>query len=328
MSDGLVHHILGPEPTPAFADRDELAATWGRPWGAVDEVSRLRTVVMRLPSAGLEEVARLGDAAWNEDLQAYVDPNKRWYWMGRDLPDLEGLHQEFQDFIAQLKAHDVEVIIAPQMAPQFTKAVFTRDPLFTIPGGSIVARMAPRMRRGEEQDITRVLAAAGAPILGTITGTGVAEGGSFAKVRPDKAFFGTSVRCNYEGYRQLAAFLAEHGIELVRLNMPGYQIHIDIFFAMIDDDLALINPRLAPYDFQTTLWEMGIETVDTEVGEDWACNMLTLDRRRVFFPSHLVRTAEKLNSKHGVEVIPVKFREINKNGGGIHCSTHELVRDW
>jgi N-dimethylarginine dimethylaminohydrolase len=328
MSDGLMHQILGPEPTPAFGDKTELTATWGRPWGAADDVSRLRLVVMRPPAAGLGEVAQLGEAAWAEAAQAYVDPNRNWYWAGRELPDLDRLHAEHAAFASQLEAHGVEVILAPQLSDHHTKAVFTRDPLFTVRGGSVIARMAPRMRRGEEQAMTRVLAEAGAPILGTIGGTGVAEGGSFVKVRPDKAFFGTSVRCNAEGHRQLRAILQEWGVDVARVNLPGYQIHLDIMLAMIDDDLALVNPRLLPYDTQAELRQMGVELVETEPGEDWACNMLTLERRKVFFPAHLPRTADKLNSAHNVEVIPVPYREMNKNGGGIHCSTHELVRDW
>jgi N-dimethylarginine dimethylaminohydrolase len=283
---------------------------------------------MRLPSDGLKAVAELGDRAWHDAVGAYVDPGRRWYWAGRQLPDLERLAAEFDQFIATVRAQGVEVVLAGDMGPRFTKAVFTRDPLFTIPGGSIVGRMAARMRRGEEQDITRTVAALGAPILGTIAGTGLAEGGSFVKVRPDRAFFGTSVRCNAEGYRQLSRLLADHGIELTRVSMPGYQIHLDLCCAMVDDDLALVNPQIAPYDFLTELWALGVETVDVEPHEDWACNVLALDRRKLLFPAHLPRTAEKLNARHGVEIVPVEFREINKNGGGIHCSTHELVRDW
>ncbi|MDR2252583.1 MAG: hypothetical protein LBD97_01760, partial [Bifidobacteriaceae bacterium] len=259
-SDGLMHQILGPEPEPPFWDKAELTATWGRPWGAADEVSRLRAVVMRLPSPGLEEVAQLGDSAWVEKAQAYVDPRGRWYWTGRELPQLDKLRHEFSEFIGQLEAAGVEVVQAPPLADRFTKAVFTRDPLVTVRGGAVIGRMAPRMRRGEEQAMTRVLAEVGMPILGTIAGAGLVEGGSFVKVRPDKAFFGTSVRCNAEGHRQLRNILSEHGVDVVRVNLPGYQIHLDILMAMIDHDLALINERLLPYDTQVALRDLGIET--------------------------------------------------------------------
>ncbi|PPG28988.1 dimethylarginine dimethylaminohydrolase family protein [Pseudoclavibacter sp. RFBB5] len=328
MSDGAFHRLLGPESEPGFLADSELPAYWGRKWGAQDEVGRLRTIMMRRPSAGLEAVEKAGESTWMPEIGAYVDPDRRWYWSGREFPDLEKLHSEFDSFVTVLEDNDVEVVMAPDLAPSFTKSVFTRDPLVTIPGGAIIGRLAPRMRRGEEQSITQTVAAQGMPILGTITGTGLVEGGSFIKVRPDLAFFGTSVRCNVEGYRQLRNILEEQGIQLIHSQMPGYQIHLDLCCAMLDDDLALVNSRIAPYDFLDALWKLGIETVDVAPQEDWACNLLTLDRRKLLFPSHLPRTAELLNSKYGVEIIPVTYREINKNGGGLHCSTMELQRDW
>lgn len=328
MSDGAFHRLLGPEPEPGFLSTDELVANWGQKWGAADEVSALRTVLMRRPGRGLRAVAELGESAWNDDIGAYVDPDRRWYWAGRELPDLDLLDAQFDALVQTLTGEGVEVVFAPELPDAFTKAVFTRDPLVTVPGGAIIGRLAARMRRGEEKSITQTVAEVGMPVLGTVTGTGLAEGGSFMKVRRDLAFFGTSVRCNPEGCRQLGRFLAEHGIELRRVQMPGYQIHIDLCCSMIDDDLALVNSRIAPYDLLSALWDLGIETVEIAEGEDWACNLLALDRRRVVFPSHLERTAETLSSRHDVEIVPVDYREINKNGGGIHCSTMELRREW
>jgi N-dimethylarginine dimethylaminohydrolase len=283
--------------------------------------------MVRRPSRNLREIIEAGEGAYRADLNAYLDQERGWYWAGHELPDLETLDTEWDGFVAALEAEGVEVVIAPELEG-FTKAVFTRDPLVTVPGGAIIGRLAPDMRRGEELSITQTVAARGVPILGTVTGTGLAEGGSFVKVRPDLAFFGTSVRCNPEGHRQLARMLDEHGLQVERVQMPGFQIHLDLCCLMLDDDLALINPRIAPYDFQTRLHELGVETVNVLPGEDWGCNALVLDRRRVLFPSHLEKTAEMLNSRHGVEIVPVAYREMNKNGGGLHCSSMELRRDW
>lgn len=327
MSDGLFHELLGPQAFPAFSDSGQLERVWGERWGAADEVGRLRTALVRRPSRGLEKIAQAGEAAWRSDLGAYVDPQLRWYWAGHELPDLDAVHREFDGFVDALRREGVDVVEAPQLDEGYTKAVFTRDPLVTIPGGAIIGRLGPDMRRGEELSVLQTVADQGMPILGTITGSGLVEGGSFIKVRPNLAFFGTSVRCNPEGYRQLARFLGGHGIELERVQMPGFQIHLDLCCLMLDDDLALINPRIAPFDFQTRLHELGVETINVAPREDWGCNALVLDRRRVLFPSHLPRTAELLD-RHGVEVVPVNYREINKNGGGLHCSSMELRRDW
>ena len=325
LSDGKFHRLMGPEATPPFSDHGELESVWGRRWGAADEVGKLRTVLMRRPSRGL---ANITEDAWDEELGALVDPARRWYWTGPDAPDMTLLDTQYQGFVDTLAANNVEVVFAPELGETFTKAVYTRDPLVTIPGGAIIGRLAPRMRRGEEQSITQTVAAAGLPILGTITGEGLVEGGSFVKVRKDLAFFGTSVRCNPEGYRQLARILDEQGITLKQVNLPGYLIHLDMCSVMLDDNLALVNPRLAPYDYMTALWDLGIETLEVDSREEWACNMLVLDKRKVIMPDHLPITAAMLRDEAGVDVTAIPFREILKNGGGLHCSTMELQRDW
>ncbi|KFF59072.1 hypothetical protein JF66_13885 [Cryobacterium sp. MLB-32] len=325
LSDGKFHRLMGPEASPPFSDHGELESVWGRRWGAADEVGRLRSVLMRRPSRGL---AHITEAAWNEELGALVDPHRRWYWTGPDAPDMTLLDTQYQGFVDALTENGVEVVFAPELADTFTKAVYTRDPLVTIPGGAIIGRLAPRMRRGEEQSITQTVAAAGLPILGTITGEGLVEGGSFVKVRKDLAFFGTSVRCNPEGYRQLARILDEQGIALKQVNLPGYLIHLDMCSVMLDDNLALVNPRLAPYDYMTALWDLGIETLEVDSREEWACNMLVLNKRKVIMPDHLPRTASMLRDEAGIDVTAIPFREILKNGGGLHCSTMELQRDW
>ncbi|KZE89859.1 dimethylarginine dimethylaminohydrolase family protein [Microbacterium sp. TNHR37B] len=325
ISDGRFHALLGPEPLPAFDDTGELEATWGRRWGAADEVSRLRSVLVRRPSPGLADIRA---DAYSDDLDALVDPALRWYWTGRETPDLDRVAAEHDGLVDTLRAHGVEVHVADELPRTFTKSIYTRDPLVTIPGGAIIGRLAARVRRGEEQSITAAVAGAGMPILGTITGSGLVEGGTFVKVRRDTAFFGTSVRCNPEGYRQLARLLEPHGITLHRFSLPGYLIHLDMCSSMLDDDLALVNPRLAPYDYMNALRELDVELVEVHPSEEWACNLLVLDRRTVIMPDHLPRTAEMLADNHGVTVITLPYREILKNGGGIHCSTMELQRDW
>ncbi|GAB3597476.1 dimethylarginine dimethylaminohydrolase family protein [Microbacterium tumbae] len=323
VSDGRFHRLLGPEGSPGFADPGELEMTWGRRWGAADEVGRLRMVLMRRPSAGL---ADLTADMYDSDLDALVDPDRRGYWTGREVPDMERIHHEHDTFASLLRAQGVEVVYAEDL-PTFHKAVYTRDPVVTIPGGAIITRTAARMRRGEEQTIAKAVANAGMPILGTITGEGVVEGGTFVKVRRHTAFLGTSVRTTAAGFDQLAVLLRIHDITLHRVSLPGYVIHLDMCSSMVDDDLALVNPRLAPYDYMSALEDLDIELVDVHPEEEWASNLLVLDRRKVLMPDHLPRTADRLVAR-GVEVLTVPYREILKNGGGLHCSTMELVRDW
>ncbi|MEV0945310.1 arginine deiminase family protein [Rhodococcus sp. NPDC049939] len=320
-----VHEVLGPEPQPGFLDPEELRSSWGRVWGAADEVSQLRTVLMRPPNPGLRKIRA---DAWNEELQACVDPGGNWYWRDRNAPDWEKLVAQYDGYVATLESQGIEVLMAPELPETFTKSIYTRDPLITVPGGAVVLRLAPRMRRGEEQSITQSVASAGMPILGTLTGTAVAEGGSFLKLRSDLAAFGTSIRCNREGLLQIRRQLEAVGMDVIEVPLPGYCIHIDGSMVMLDHDLALVESAELPYEFIVELNRLGIETVEVPKGEEWAVNSLTIAPRKVLIGAHLPRTAELLTSKFDVEAIPVEYDEIQKNGGSLHCSTMELQRDW
>lgn len=325
FSAARVHDVLGPEPEPVFTHADELVTNWGRKWGAADEVSPVKSLLMRRPNPGL---ANIRAEAWDEELGACVDPDKNWYWFDRNEPDLELLNSQYDGYVKALEREGVEVIFAPDLPATFTKSIYTRDPLITVPGGAIITRLAPRMRRGEEQSITATVAAAGMPILGTLTGDAIAEGGSFVKLRPDLAAFGTSIRCNKSGYTQIRDIAAGVGMEVIDVPLPGYLIHIDGAIVMLDHDLALINSEYLPYEFIECLGKLGIETIEVPKDEGWAVNSLTISPRRVVVASHLKETAELLNSKHDVEIVPVDYSEIAKNGGSLHCSTMELEREW
>jgi N-dimethylarginine dimethylaminohydrolase len=182
------------------------------------------------------------------------------------------------------------------------------------------------MRRGEEADVTRTVAAAGLPILATLTGTATLEGGSFVKLRDGLAALGTSIRCNQEGADQLREILARIGWELIVVPLPGYTIHLDLHLAMLDLDLALVDAAGLPFTFLTALEAMGVELVHADPTEEWGLNLLTLSPRRALMAQGSPRTAARLQAA-GVEVLTVPYDELHNNGGGVHCSTMELLRE-
>jgi N-dimethylarginine dimethylaminohydrolase len=321
VTDNLVQTRMATAAEPAF--HDAIEEVWGRRWGAHDEVGVLRSVLVRPPSAGL---ARISADAWDPEAGALVDPEGRWYWTDRHPPDLGRLAAQHAGLVDALAAEGVEVVVAPAMPESFTKSVYVRDPLVTVPGGAIVGRMAVLMRRGEEADLTRVVAAAGMPVLATMTGTATLEGGSFVKLRDGVAALGTSIRCNDEAAGALREVLARIGWELVVVPLPGYTIHLDMHMAMLDVDLALADVTGLPYTFLTRLQEMGIGLVRAQPGETWGLNLLGLSPRRVLMAEGSPETAARLRAA-GVEVRTIPYDEVHRNGGGVHCSTMELVRD-
>jgi len=302
---------------------DELEAVWGAEWGASDEVGRLRTVLVRRPGG---ELGAVRADAWDEEAQALVDPDGRWYWTDRVPPDLDRVAAQHAGLVAALEAEGVDVVVAEPLGGAFVKAIYARDPLVTVPGGAIIGRMAVRARRGEEAAVTKEVAAAGLPILSTVTGTGTLEGGSFVKLRPGLAAFGTSIRCNAEGARQLREVLARIGWDLIVVPLPGYTIHLDLHLAMVDVDKALVDAAGLPFTFLERLRAEGFELIHADPSEAWGLNALCLSPGRVLMAEGSPRSADRLAAA-GVEVVTVPYDEIHKNGGGVHCCTMELLRE-
>lgn len=321
--DQYHHYLCGPVPAPPFEKPAELERVWGCNWGASSEVGPLRMVLMKRPG---DELRVVRADCWDERAQALVDPEGRWYWRDRMPPDIALLQQQHDGLAAALRAEGVEVCYVEGAPPHFPKSVFTRDPLLTVRGGAIIGRMAPAMRRGEERFVTQAVAALGMPILRTIVGTGMVEGGSFAKVTPRVAVFGTSIRCNDEGARQLQEGLAWLGIELIVVPMSGWFIHLDGHFGMVDVDKALVNAPGLPHWFLDRLTDMGIEPIYCHPDERWAINSLCVRPGKIIMCEGFPFTTERLQ-RRGVEVVTVPYQEILKNGGSVHCSTMELVRD-
>ena len=312
------------EAEPAFESGEQQRLGWGREWGAHDEVGVLRRVLVRSPG---REFERVRADCWDERSQALVDPGGGWYWESREPPDLELIRTQHAGLVSALEAEGVEVVqVAGEAAPHLSRPIYTRDPLCTVPGGAIIGRMAPAMRRGEEALVTRAVAAAGMPILRTITGTGLVEGGSLVKLRPGVAAYGTSIRCNEEGARQLRESLADLGIELIVVPMVGWSIHLDGHLGMLSPEAALVEVNGLPYWFLDRMRALGIEPIPCPEGEEWAINSLALAPGRILMCDRYPRTRELLE-RRGMNVVAIPYDEIQKGGGGVHCSTMELVRD-
>jgi N-dimethylarginine dimethylaminohydrolase len=183
-------------------------------------------------------------------------------------------------------------------------------------------------RRGEEAYVTRKVAELGMPILRTIHGSGLFEGGSFCWLNERTALVGLSYRQNEEGVRQVEEVLAAQGVRLVKIDLAGYAMHIDGEILMVDQDVALVNVNRVPWRLLDTLKELKIKWIEVHHADDpHVVNLLALRPGKVLLAiNNGDATAERLVSQ-GIEVVPIDYSECGKNGGGIHCSTAPLIRD-
>ena len=185
-----------------------------------------------------------------------------------------------------------------------------------------------RIRRGEELSITRTLASLGIPILRTLSGTAVMEGGSFAWINPKTAVIGCGICANREGARQVGEVLATQGVELIVVDLTGYDIHIDGQFLMIDRDLALVDPTGLPSSFLGRLRDLGIRTNEITPADDkWIVISLAIAPGELMMPPGASnRTCDALGAL-GIRWTVLDYGDLRLNGGGIHFSTTPLIRD-
>lgn len=317
--------LFGSQPEPAFEDSRRLEALWGRAWGCDNDVGQLRAVLMHRPG---REFDVIDPTKRIEETGSFGDLEAGWYWQSETIPPLTEMQAQHDALADALRAEGVEVIYLEGVEAGRFKSVYTRDSSFAVKGGAIVGRLAPRMRHGEERVVTRALATLGMPILRTVHGTGMIEGGSFAWLNGTTAVVGRGIRVNDEGIAQVAEVLKYQGVELIVVDLRGYDIHIDGHFLMVDVDLALVWPRGLPFSFLERLKDLGIRTVEmTPEDNGWVVNGLAVRPGRVLMPEGIsARTRDALES-HGVEINILPYDKVQLNGGGIHCSTCPLIRD-
>jgi len=312
-------------PTPAFETREELESGWGRNWGCDNDIGRLRAVLMHRPGPELNVIDTGKPLGF---VEGYGDQKVGWYYNSNVPPNLPAIQAQHDALTKLLRDEGVDVILTDKAAPNRSKSVFTRDSAIGIKGGAIVTRLARRVRRGEERPVTQALAAAGCPILHTIHGEGIFEGGGFAMINSKTAVCSVSVACNEAGVAQIESVLRTLGIELIRVHLTGYRIHIDGMFLMVDVDTALVNQDELPYWFIQKLKAMKIRMIQLPPDESaFSLNCLAVAPGRLVMDANMTPRFADMIDKAGLTVLPVKYELMTHNGGGIHCSTCPLIRD-
>ena len=322
---GQTIKLFGSHPEPAFESEAGQTSVWGRQWGCDNDVGTLRVCLMHRPGPEMEIVDRTRRI---EEIGSFGDLDRGWYFQSDTVPDWDEFRAQHDGLVRTLRNEGVEVVFLDSIEPDGLKSIYTRDSSVAIKGGSVICRLARSIRRGEEAHVTKTIAGLGMPVLRTIHGTGMVEGGSFAWLNHRTAVIGRSICVNEEGARQLEEVLAWQGVELLRVDLTGYSIHIDGAMTMIDVDVAIIDPDMLPFAFLEKLKELGIRTVEITAQDNHAIiNCLAVRPGRVVMPRGISnRTADTLASMN-IEIIEIDYDKVYLNGGGIHCSTCPLVRD-
>ena len=235
-------------------------------------------------------------------------------------------HEALCELLAQAGA---EVVVA-RGEPMNPDAIYAYDPLLVGAEGAVLLRPGKPGRLGEPNALVADLERAGVPIAARVEPPGTVEGGDTVWLDERTLLVGRGYRTNASGVAQLAA--AFPGVDVVSFDLPHWNgkaevMHLMSLISPLDDDLALVYPRLAPVRLLELLVERGIsmEVPDVEF-ETMGPNVLALAPRRALALEGNDETRRRME-RAGVDVVVYRGEEISRKGdGGPTCLTRPLLR--
>lgn len=285
-----------------------------KPYGCQSMIGPLRKVLVKRP-----------DGAFS-----VADPVKWGYAGPPDLPTAQSQHDAFVDV---LKGEGVEVLWHDEPQPDRADAIFVHDPAIVTDSGAVLLRMGKELRRGEEASLARRLEQVGVPIIATLHGEAIAEGGDLLWIDHDTLAVGQGFRTNAEGLRQLRDAVRELGVDVEPVPLPYYRgpnscLHLMSLISLVDVDLAVVYPQLLPVPFRQFLRDRGFEFLEVprDEFESMGTNVLALAPRRCLILAPNPITQQRLEGL-GCRVFTYEGSEISlKAEGGPTCLTRPILR--
>ena len=260
-----------------------------------------------------------------------VDDPAKWHYTG--CPDLDAARQEHDVLTAMLEEAGVEVLYHDEPQPGRADAIYVFDPAIVTDQGAVVLSMGKELRRGEEAAIARCFESLGIPILYTLHGEARADGGDLLWLDHQTLAVGQGFRTNAAGVRQLRDALQGLGVEIISVELPYADgpaacLHLLSLISTVDENLAVVYPRLMSVPFWHLLRERGFELVEVpdEEFSTMGPNVLALGPRRCVMLEGNPVTRQRLVDA-GCDVATYRGNEISlKAEGGPTCLTRPILR--
>ena len=285
-----------------------------REYGSQSMIAPLRKVLVKRPGRAF----------------AGADP-ARWHYTAR--PDLDEARQEHDAFVQILLEAGAEVFYHDEPQPDRADAIYVYDPAIVTDQGAIVLRMGKEQRRGEEELMALRLEELGVPVLATLHGEALAEGGDLLWVDRHTLAAGLGFRTNPEGVRQLGEALEAVGVSVMPVELPYFGgpdacLHLMSLISIVDENLAVIYRPLLSVHFWQALSARGFRFVEVppEEFETMGPNVLALAPGRCLMLEGNPITRRRLEAA-GCEVQTYRGHEISlKAEGGPTCLTRPILR--
>jgi dimethylargininase len=285
-----------------------------REYGSQSMIAPLRKVLVKRPGKAF------GGA----------DP-ARWHYSAR--PDLEAAQREHDAFVQILLEAGAEVFYHDEPQPERADAIYVYDPAIVTERGAILLRMGKALRRGEEESMALRLEELGVPLLTTLRGEAMAEGGDLLWVDRHTLAAGLGFRTNAAGVRQLGEALKAVDVRVLPVELPYFGgpeacLHLMSLISIVDERLAVIYRPLLSVPFWQALSARGFRFVEVppEEFETMGPNVLALAPGRCLMLEGNPITRRRLEAA-GCEVQTYRGDEISlKAEGGPTCLTRPILR--
>jgi dimethylargininase len=255
----------------------------------------------------------------------------RWREYGwRAEPDAGAAAAEHDALREILAGAGAEVIVAEGERGN-PDAIYAYDPILVGERGAVLLRPGKDGRLGEPGALEATLAAAGVPVAARIEAPGTIDGGDTLWLDRETLLVGRGYRTNQSGVDQLQAAFPD--AEVLSYDLPHWNgraevMHLMSLISPLDDDLALVYPRLAPVRLLELLAERGTQVVEVpdEEFESMGPNVLALGPRLALALEGNDETRCRMEAA-SVEVLVYKGDEISRKGdGGPTCLTRPVLR--
>jgi dimethylargininase len=279
-------------------------------YGACSMTSTLRRVLVRPPQPA--DATRWREYGWRAE------------------PDPAVAAAEHEALREILEGAGAEVIVAEGERGN-PDAIYAYDPVLVGEQGAVMLRPGKDGRLGEADALEADLVQAGVPVAARIEAPGTIDGGDTLWLDRETLLVGRGYRTNASGVEQLQQVFPD--AEVLSYDLPHWNgraevMHLMSLISPLDEDLALVYPRLAPVRLMELIHQRGIEVVEVpdDEFETMGPNVLALGPRYALALEGNDETRRRMEDA-GVEVLVYKGDEISRKGdGGPTCLTRPLLR--
>jgi N-dimethylarginine dimethylaminohydrolase len=278
-------------------------------------------------------------------------------WRMSFKPDLDEMIEHHENLKKAYEDEGVEVVIRkpdPNDPPYQVKSIYTDDVSYSAVYGMVILRMYDYIRKGEEVPTYQTYAEIGCPVVGMITGCGMAEGGPIDWLDEKHVTIAVHyprantcqpelIRANEFGFKQFADIVKKQDPEVDVRIAPGYGGSRLGVARMIDKHTSVLDPKYRdPYLVEWMKASMDWKFV---VPPDEATAYSPRTGRKVgpstgvcLEPMKIMVSASAVNRNPqgkkwlesiGVEVIEVEMSSLvpPRNSGSINCCHKAVIRD-